>query len=58
MMSKRKPSKLKAMAAAGTPGALRHDGQALVQRRSAAGDVASGIGLAADAHVPPGFGGQ
>ena len=40
------------------PGLLRHEGQALVQRRRAAGDVASGIGFAIDAGVAPGFGGQ
>ena len=39
-------------------GALGHEGQALAQRRRAAGDVTSGIGLAVDADVPPGFGRQ
>jgi hypothetical protein len=39
-------------------GALGHEGQSLVQRRCAAGDVTTGIGLAVDAGVPPGFGGQ
>ncbi len=39
-------------------GTVGHDSQAFVQRRRAGGDVAAGIGLAADADVPHGLGGQ